>query len=209
MSISFLPRRRKYAGTRRAAGPAETRAPRPALMPAFTPRPLPETAAQPVLSDAQAVFGNAAPRWATDPAAVARLRDALTADRTPPLDLTVPVEVTVPAVIGDSLPYPEFPEQAAPEPEAPGTLPVLYTGPEWTRALCLARLRSGEWGDYREVAERAHGTVAASAATAHRHVSEAIMTAAEQFCRETGRPGEVDLLLRKIRSLNLAAGRAS
>jgi hypothetical protein len=82
------------------------------------------------------------------------------------------IALTERAVIGDSLPYPEFPPAPA---EAPGTAVVLAADPGWRKRAQAAH------DECASMAEAAHGVIAASTATAQRHARETIGEAWRQI----------------------------
>lgn len=86
--------------------------------------------------------------------------------------------------------------------------PALYTGPGWTRALCMARVRDGEWEDLNALLEKAWGRNHEQYIAARRHVREAMAELTRQGCAQLGVPGAAGLLLRRVAELAEAERRA-
>jgi hypothetical protein len=102
--------------------------------------------------------------------------------------------------LAGALPAWDAPDAIA-EPEAPGSLALLYAGPGWTRTLTASRLRSGEWDELPKIVEEGYGRNAAEMVTAYRHARERIIAGAETVCAAIGNPGLAGELLQRVRQL--------
>jgi hypothetical protein len=124
-----------------------------------------------------------------------------------PLDSWMPVEPTLPAVIGDSIPAPEPPPEREPEVPPEYQVPqdaraMLWSGPGWAGRRMVALVREGAWEELPAIVEKGLGKNAAESATSFRHNSERIADAARRVCAEAGCPEQTGLLLRRVSEMN-------
>lgn len=127
-----------------------------------------------------------------------------------PLDNWVPVEPSLPALIGDAIPAPE--PQPEPEPELPleyqvpaDARAVLWSGPGWAGRRMQALVREGAWEELPALVEKGLGENAAESATAFRHNAERITDAARQVCAALGAPHMTGTLLARVRDMTVTA----
>lgn len=117
------------------------------------------------------------------------------------LDSWMPVEPTVPPIIGDSIPAPDPLPEHDPEPEPePGVDAVLYSGPGWAWLPTAQAEATREEMDL--IVERGLGENAAETVTAFRHSRKRISDGARQLCAEVGQPEMAVLLLRRVSVFN-------